>query len=108
MSTATAGIIDAVVWLLEDETVELKAGRFSRIAETTERKSRLMLQLSNEVFGHPLSENLTDKLEGLRKALRSNLRVSRENLESLRELIELQLDVEQELENDGTYAISGR
>lgn len=108
MSVPATGIIETIVGLLDEETAAIKAGQFSRIAETAERKARLMHQLSHAEVDNPSSENLNPKIEVLRNALKTNLRACKENLETLRYLIAIQMTVELDMENDGTYAISGK
>lgn len=103
MSDAIAGIIDSLVDLLELETLEIKAGRFSRIAEITERKARLVYQLANSQNGQEISAAIKSKIDILKEATKSNLRTCSENIATLSELIQIHLDVEQEFEKDGTY-----
>lgn len=105
MSVAVMKIIDAIVNLLETETLAIKAGQLSTIAETAERKARLMLQLSRAEQFEGTSGRPVAQMQSLQSALRSNLRVCRENIDAIKEIIELHLAVEREMENDGTYAI---
>lgn len=104
MSDAVAGIIDSLVDLLEFETAEIKAGRFSRIGEIMERKARLVYQLANAQNGLELSETMRVKIETLKNVTKTNLRICGENIATLGELIQIHLAVEQEFDRDGTYA----
>ena len=108
MSVPATGIIETIVGLLEEETAALRAGQFSRVAETAERKARLMHQLSHAEVGDRSSKNLNAKIGVLRIALNSNLRACKENVESLRDIIAIQMAVELDVENDGTYAVSNK
>jgi hypothetical protein len=108
MSVAGSKIIEAIVNVLETETIAIKAGQLSMLAETAERKSRLMFQL---LKAEPLSASTAQsaaQLHELQNALKSNLRVCKENIESIKEIIDLHLSVERELDNDGTYALPVR
>jgi hypothetical protein len=105
MSVAGSKIIEAIVNVLETETIAIKAGQLSMLAETAERKSRLMFQL---LKAEPLSASAAQsaaQLHELQNALKSNLRVCKENIESIKEIIDLHLSVERQLDNDGTYAL---
>jgi hypothetical protein len=105
MSAAASGIIDAIVCLLDEETIDIKEGRFAEVAVKAERKARLLHQLSKAEIGDSPAADLAEKLNGLRGAVNSNLRACRENIESMKELIALYLAVERQMENDGTYTI---
>jgi hypothetical protein len=107
MSIAALTVIDAIISLLETETKDIKAGRLSQVAETAERKARLMHQLSRVEPVEPSAET-SGKLLSLQNALRSNLRVCKDNIESIKEIIDLHLAIERDVENDGTYTMPVR
>ena len=105
MSADAMKIIEAIITLLEAETKSMKAGQLSSITESAERKSRLMLQLSKVgALGISRGKSIAH-LQALQNALRSNLRACNENIESIKEIIELHLNIEREMENDGTYTL---
>lgn len=108
MTIAALAVIDAIVSLLEIETKEIKAGQLNRVAETAERKARLMQQLSRVEPLQLSAERSTGQLHVLRDALQSNLRACRENIETIKELIEIHLAIEMDVENDGTYTMPVR
>ena len=108
MTSATSQIIDAIIGLLETETSDVKAGNFARVGETAERKARLMLQLQKARPVDRHDAKTLDHIQKLQKALHANLRACKQNMETIRELIDLHLAAERDNENDGTYAIPAK
>lgn len=108
LTVSATQVVEAIVVLLEAETTEIKAGRMSRVAEFADRKARLMQQLVRN--GSPeINDAATVELtRSLQAALRSNLRVCRENIDTIKELIDLHLSIEREIDNDGTYGMPAK